>query len=88
MSSHVPSPTSSPISGSPDAAAVTHNASFRSSQASNPDSSTLSLESSFQLDASYMTPGQAEKHPKGKRKRTTYVFGWPHDRGHLHLEEY
>lgn len=75
MSSHVPSPTSSPVSGFQGDAAGSQDAGFRSSQGSNPDSSTVSLESSFQLDASYTTPpGQSEKHPKGKRKRTTYVL--------------
>ncbi|RYO80448.1 hypothetical protein DL762_007641 [Monosporascus cannonballus] len=39
---------------------------------SNPDSSTLSLESSFRLEPAYPNEGvECEKHPKGKRKRTT-----------------
>ncbi|RYP02694.1 hypothetical protein DL764_005684 [Monosporascus ibericus] len=43
-----------------------------SSQSSNPDSSTLSLESSFRLEPAYPNEGvECEKHPKGKRKRTT-----------------
>ncbi|ORY66384.1 uncharacterized protein BCR38DRAFT_456948 [Pseudomassariella vexata] len=43
-----------------------------SSQCSNPDSSSLSLESSFQLDPSFSSQRMdSEKHPKGKRKRTT-----------------
>ncbi|RYP92716.1 hypothetical protein DL770_001105 [Monosporascus sp. CRB-9-2] len=43
-----------------------------SSQNSNPDSSTLSLESSFRLEPAYPNEGvECEKHPKGKRKRTT-----------------
>ncbi|KAK7755268.1 hypothetical protein SLS62_002773 [Diatrype stigma] len=45
--------------------------SFQSS-GSNPDSSTLSLESSFRLDPAYTSEGvECDKHPKGKRKRTT-----------------
>ncbi|KAK5624659.1 hypothetical protein RRF57_000375 [Xylaria bambusicola] len=46
--------------------------SFSSSQNSNPDSSTLRFESSFRLEPPF--PNQkadSEKHPKGKRKRTT-----------------
>ncbi|KAK9771370.1 hypothetical protein SCAR479_11976 [Seiridium cardinale] len=69
MSSHVPSPTSSPAHGS---APASQENTFRTSMASDPDSSCLSLESSFQLDTGY--PSQYEdsqKHPKGKRKRTT-----------------
>ncbi|KAH8195262.1 hypothetical protein TruAng_010586 [Truncatella angustata] len=74
MSSHVPSPTSSPASasGAHDSLPNSQEHPFRSSQASNPDSSSLSLESSFQLDTGY--PSQyddSQKHPKGKRKRTT-----------------
>ncbi|RYP70309.1 hypothetical protein DL769_005015 [Monosporascus sp. CRB-8-3] len=43
-----------------------------SSQNSNLDSSTLSLESSFRLEPAYPNEGvECEKHPKGKRKRTT-----------------
>ncbi|RYP74614.1 hypothetical protein DL771_002880 [Monosporascus sp. 5C6A] len=43
-----------------------------SSQNSNPDSSTFSLESSFRLEPAYPNEGvECEKHPKGKRKRTT-----------------
>ncbi|KAI0515242.1 hypothetical protein F5B22DRAFT_194012 [Xylaria bambusicola] len=46
--------------------------SFSSSQSSNPDASTLCFESSFRLEPPF--PNQkadSEKHPKGKRKRTT-----------------
>ncbi|KAI1415983.1 hypothetical protein F5Y13DRAFT_186836 [Hypoxylon sp. FL1857] len=43
-----------------------------SSQSSNPDSSTMSFESSFRLESGYPThDSTSEKHPKGKRKRTT-----------------
>ncbi|KAI0176242.1 hypothetical protein GGR52DRAFT_352684 [Hypoxylon sp. FL1284] len=43
-----------------------------SSQSSNPDSSTMSFESSFRLESGYPThDSTTEKHPKGKRKRTT-----------------
>ncbi|KAI1105258.1 hypothetical protein F4804DRAFT_341284 [Jackrogersella minutella] len=43
-----------------------------SSQSSNPDSSTMSFESSFRLESGYPTHDtNTEKHPKGKRKRTT-----------------
>ncbi|KAI8966002.1 hypothetical protein F5Y11DRAFT_311071 [Daldinia sp. FL1419] len=43
-----------------------------SSQSSNPDSSTMSFESSFRLESGYPThDSNTEKHPKGKRKRTT-----------------
>ncbi|CAJ2501716.1 Uu.00g045690.m01.CDS01 [Anthostomella pinea] len=45
---------------------------FNSSQDSNPDTSNLSFESSFRLDSSYSSQNpDCEKHPKGKRKRTT-----------------
>ncbi|KAI0141015.1 hypothetical protein F4776DRAFT_543123 [Hypoxylon sp. NC0597] len=43
-----------------------------SSQSSNPDSSAMSFESSFRLESGYPThDSTSEKHPKGKRKRTT-----------------
>ncbi|KAI2629778.1 hypothetical protein GGR54DRAFT_278821 [Hypoxylon sp. NC1633] len=43
-----------------------------SSQSSNPDSSTMSFESSFRLESGYpIHDPNSEKHPKGKRKRTT-----------------
>ncbi|KAH8675968.1 hypothetical protein BX600DRAFT_191016 [Xylariales sp. PMI_506] len=75
MSSHVPSPASSPISGPHDTSAAwsaSQDTAFRSSQSSNPDSSALSLESSFQLESGYTAQsGDSQKHPKGKRKRTT-----------------
>ncbi|KAI8632351.1 hypothetical protein F5Y19DRAFT_420734 [Xylariaceae sp. FL1651] len=60
-----PSPTVSPVHEG-------HDTSFSSSQSSNPDSSTLCFESSFRLETPF--PNQkadCEKHPKGKRKRTT-----------------
>ncbi|KAF7524162.1 hypothetical protein G7054_g11505 [Neopestalotiopsis clavispora] len=73
MSSHVPSPTSSPASAVQDSSLLSQESvNFRSSQTSNPDSSSLSLESSFQLDTSYTSQyDESQKHPKGKRKRTT-----------------
>ncbi|KAI0974278.1 hypothetical protein F4678DRAFT_422040 [Xylaria arbuscula] len=46
--------------------------SFSSSQNSNPDSSALCFESSFRLETSFLSQkAENEKHPKGKRKRTT-----------------
>ncbi|KAI1447937.1 hypothetical protein F5Y02DRAFT_415326 [Annulohypoxylon stygium] len=43
-----------------------------SSQSSNPDSSAISFESSFRLESGYPShDSNTEKHPKGKRKRTT-----------------
>ncbi|KAI1382142.1 hypothetical protein F4677DRAFT_439946 [Hypoxylon crocopeplum] len=43
-----------------------------SSQSSNPDSSIMPFESSFRLESGYPThDSNTEKHPKGKRKRTT-----------------
>ncbi|KAI0539732.1 hypothetical protein GGR58DRAFT_499965 [Xylaria digitata] len=46
--------------------------SFSSSQNSNPDSSTLCFESSFRLETPFPNQkAESEKHPKGKRKRTT-----------------
>ncbi|KAI1764796.1 hypothetical protein GGR53DRAFT_300555 [Hypoxylon sp. FL1150] len=43
-----------------------------SSQGSNPDSSAMSFESSFRLESGYPSHDpNTEKHPKGKRKRTT-----------------
>lgn len=73
MPSHVPSPTSSPASAVQDTSLLSQESSFfRSSQTSNPDSSCLSLESSFQLDTGYPSQNEeSQKHPKGKRKRTT-----------------
>lgn len=48
--------------------------SFQSSTTS-PDTSSLSLESSFRLEATYANESvECEKHPKGKRKRTTWVL--------------
>ncbi|KAI1857293.1 uncharacterized protein JN550_013319 [Neoarthrinium moseri] len=72
MSSHVPSPVSSPASGAAhDSQPASQDTSFRSSQNSDPDTSCLSLESSFQLESGYPAQADTEKHPKGKRKRTT-----------------
>ncbi|KAJ8123606.1 hypothetical protein ONZ43_g484 [Nemania bipapillata] len=49
-----------------------HDLSFSSSQSSNPDSSTLCFESSFRLETPFPNQkAESEKHPKGKRKRTT-----------------
>ncbi|KAI1128402.1 hypothetical protein F5Y10DRAFT_240630 [Nemania abortiva] len=49
-----------------------HDLSFSSSQSSNPDSSTLCFESSFRLETPFQSQkAESEKHPKGKRKRTT-----------------
>ncbi|KAI0417524.1 hypothetical protein F5X98DRAFT_340428 [Xylaria grammica] len=46
--------------------------SFSSSQNSNPDSSSLCFESSFRLETPFPNQkAESEKHPKGKRKRTT-----------------
>ncbi|KAI0877613.1 hypothetical protein GGS24DRAFT_106688 [Hypoxylon argillaceum] len=49
-----------------------HDLSFSSSQSSNPDSSALCFESSFRLETPFPNhKAESEKHPKGKRKRTT-----------------
>ncbi|KAI1118934.1 hypothetical protein F5Y14DRAFT_398215 [Nemania sp. NC0429] len=50
-----------------------HDLSFSSSQSSNnPDSSALCFESSFRLETPFPNQkAESEKHPKGKRKRTT-----------------
>ncbi|KAI1779944.1 hypothetical protein F4818DRAFT_401166 [Hypoxylon cercidicola] len=63
------SPTMPPTRDTHD----THEArSSFSSQSSNPDLSTMSFESSFRLESGYPThDSNTEKHPKGKRKRTT-----------------
>ncbi|KAJ3577095.1 hypothetical protein NPX13_g3472 [Xylaria arbuscula] len=46
--------------------------SFSSSQNSNPDASSICFESSFRLEPPYPNQkAESEKHPKGKRKRTT-----------------
>ncbi|KAI0125881.1 homeobox transcription factor [Xylariales sp. AK1849] len=75
MSSHVPSPASSPTSGAHNNLAspsASQDAAEQSFQSSNPDSSSFSLESSFQLESGYSNQlVDSERHPKGKRKRTT-----------------
>ncbi|KAI3328893.1 hypothetical protein HD806DRAFT_519260 [Xylariaceae sp. AK1471] len=49
-----------------------HDFSFSSSQSSNTDNSTLCFESSFRLETPFPNEkAESEKHPKGKRKRTT-----------------
>ncbi|KAI0391802.1 hypothetical protein F5Y17DRAFT_439054 [Xylariaceae sp. FL0594] len=61
-----PPPTASP-------APEGHDHSSSSSQSSNADNSTLCFESSFRLETPFFTneKTETEKHPKGKRKRTT-----------------
>ncbi|KAI1178750.1 hypothetical protein F4777DRAFT_60719 [Nemania sp. FL0916] len=55
---------------SPDRDRADH--SFSSSQSSNPDNSSLCFESSFRLESHFQQQKpENEKHPKGKRKRTT-----------------
>ncbi|KAI1082820.1 hypothetical protein F5B20DRAFT_485996 [Whalleya microplaca] len=45
---------------------------YANSQHSNPESPAMSFESSFRLEPGFSTHGsESEKHPKGKRKRTT-----------------
>lgn len=66
----------SPISSSPNAAIHQHmmsqDAAVQSSPSSSTDISVMSLESSFQLETGYpVEPREKERHPKGKRKRTT-----------------
>ncbi|KAI0187405.1 hypothetical protein EV127DRAFT_393338 [Xylaria flabelliformis] len=61
-----------PIASTPSPASDRHDLSFNSSQSSNPDSSTLCFESSFRLETPFQNQkAESEKHPKGKRKRTT-----------------
>ncbi|KAI0456539.1 hypothetical protein F5B21DRAFT_466899 [Xylaria acuta] len=61
-----------PTASTPSPASDRHDLSFSSSQNSNPDSSTLCFESSFRLETPFQTQkAESEKHPKGKRKRTT-----------------
>ncbi|KAH9909388.1 hypothetical protein F4778DRAFT_229012 [Xylariomycetidae sp. FL2044] len=63
---------SPPSAFTPPTMTTMYDTSFSSSQGSNPDSSALSFESSFRLESGYPTHGSdCEKHPKGKRKRTT-----------------
>ena len=46
-------------------------------QSSDPDSSSFSFETSFLMEPGYpVARPENEKHPKGKRKRTTYVPNW------------
>ncbi|KAI0890005.1 uncharacterized protein GGS22DRAFT_149761 [Annulohypoxylon maeteangense] len=66
-----PSTASSPLAMAPAHESHESRLSF-SSQSSNPDSSAMSFESSFRLESGYPThDSNSEKHPKGKRKRTT-----------------
>lgn len=69
-----PSPAASPrdapegISASQDSAV----------QSSDPDSSSFAFETSFLMEPGYpVALPENGKHPKGKRKRTTYVPNWP-----------
>ncbi|KAJ8130747.1 hypothetical protein O1611_g2876 [Lasiodiplodia mahajangana] len=61
-----------PTASTPSPVRDRHDLSFSSSQNSNPDSSTLCFESSFRLETPFQNQkAESEKHPKGKRKRTT-----------------
>ncbi|KAI0553750.1 hypothetical protein F4679DRAFT_530422 [Xylaria curta] len=61
-----------PTASTPSPASDRHDLSFNSSQSSNPDNSTLCFESSFRLETPFQNQkAESEKHPKGKRKRTT-----------------
>ncbi|KAI1756501.1 hypothetical protein F4782DRAFT_482778 [Xylaria castorea] len=61
-----------PTASTPSPASDRHDLSFSSSQSSNPDNSTLCFESSFRLETPFQNQkAESEKHPKGKRKRTT-----------------
>ncbi|KAI0194542.1 hypothetical protein F4808DRAFT_441256 [Astrocystis sublimbata] len=61
-----------PTASTPSPASDRHDSSFASSQASNTENSTLCFESSFRLEAPFHNQkAESEKHPKGKRKRTT-----------------
>ncbi|KAK8139733.1 homeobox domain-containing protein [Apiospora sp. TS-2023a] len=65
-----PSPTTSVHAGL-DERRESQDASFQSSM-SDPDSSALSFETSFHMESGYAVPRpENERHPKGKRKRTT-----------------
>ncbi|KAI1459025.1 hypothetical protein F4805DRAFT_422370 [Annulohypoxylon moriforme] len=68
-----PTTASSPLAMAPAPAHESHESRLSfSSQSSNPDSSAMSFESSFRLESGYPThDSNSEKHPKGKRKRTT-----------------
>ncbi|KAI0600193.1 hypothetical protein F4775DRAFT_74084 [Biscogniauxia sp. FL1348] len=66
--SHPTASTSTP----PTMAHDSHEFCFSSSQNSNADTSNVSFESSFRLEPGYPSQtSECEKHPKGKRKRTT-----------------
>lgn len=70
-----PSPTTSVHAGLEERR-ESQDASFQSSM-SDPDSSALSFETSFHMESGYPVPRpENERHPKGKRKRTTYVPGF------------
>ncbi|KAI0401851.1 hypothetical protein F4802DRAFT_578629 [Xylaria palmicola] len=61
-----------PTASTPSPARDRHDLSFSSSHNSNPDSSALCFESSFRLETPFPNQkAENEKHPKGKRKRTT-----------------
>ncbi|KAI0430251.1 hypothetical protein F5Y09DRAFT_237795 [Xylaria sp. FL1042] len=61
-----------PTASTPSPARDQLDLSFSSSQNSNPESSTLCFESSFRLETPFPSQkAESEKHPKGKRKRTT-----------------
>ncbi|KAI1828644.1 hypothetical protein F4861DRAFT_12163 [Xylaria intraflava] len=61
-----------PTASTPSPVRDRHDLSFSNSQNSNPDSSTLCFESSFRLETPFPNQkAESEKHPKGKRKRTT-----------------
>ncbi|KAK8033117.1 homeobox transcription factor [Apiospora marii] len=65
-----PSPTTSVHAGLEERR-ESQDASFQSSM-SDPDSSALSFETSFHMESGYPVPRpENERHPKGKRKRTT-----------------
>ncbi|KAF2968788.1 hypothetical protein GQX73_g4730 [Xylaria multiplex] len=65
-------PTASTPSPVRDRLDLSFSSSQNSSQNSNPDSSTLCFESSFRLETPFPNQkAESEKHPKGKRKRTT-----------------
>lgn len=65
-----------PTASTPSPVRHGHDLSFSSSQSSsNPDSSTLCFESSFRLETPFPNQkAENERHPKGKRKRTTCVY--------------
>lgn len=70
-----PSPAASPRDG-PEGIPASQDSAV---QSSDPDSSSFSFETSFLMEPGYpVARPENEKHPKGKRKRTTYVPNWPH----------